>query len=368
MIHVDISLLGCIADTYLMYLFFSHYFNERKILAESKIRYVFYVMFAYLWFTVSWLGNGDYSLFISASFIFAYVMLILKGQYAYKLFCYVLFLVILFGCEFLFMLIFQPDAESYKNSLDTEFLMIATKFLTYLIIILVSRFTGRVKRKLTETLEQQIVLTKQEADLMLYNKVAQMNEMQRELLHNTKHYLLLIRKYAVENDVESILQMTEQLSEEMRENERMIFTTNSVLNTILNEKYVEAANYGIKADFYVEPGVVMERISPVDLMSMLGNLLDNAIYAAKSCTKKKFIKVYVYMQDVNGFCVVKVVNGFSGKLLYEDGNLQSTKSEDGIHGVGIRSINRLAEKYEGTLVCTPKENIFEAVLILSTSS
>ena len=218
-----------------------------------------------------------------------------------------------------------------------------------------------------ETLEQQIVLAKQEADLMLYNKVIQMNETQKELVHNTKHHLLLIRKYAAQNDVESILQMTAQLSEEIRDSESMIFTTNSVLNAILNEKYAEAIKYGIKAEFYVEPGVVMEHISPVDLISMLGNLLDNAIRAAKSCADEKCIKVYVYMQDVSGFCVVKVINRYSGTLLYEDENLKSTKSGDGIHGVGIRSVRRLAQKYEGTLECTPKENVFEAVLILSTT-
>ena len=430
--NIAILLLGCIADTYLMYLFFSHYFDEHKFLAESKIRYIFYIMFAGIWFVLNLLGNGDYNLFISAALIFLYVVVILQGKYGYKLLCYVLLFVIQFGCEFLFMLIFQPDAESYKNSSDTAFQIIAIKFLTYLIIILIAQFTGRIKAKISrkillmylcfpvasitvmiinfyagtyqvlsermkilvlfgycflfvgnivvfyafylyserleETLEQQLVLTKQEADLMLYNKVMQMNEMQKELVHNTKHHLFLIRKYAAQNDVESILQMTTQLSEEIKENERMIFTTNSVLNDILNEKYAEARKYGIDADFYVEPGVIMERISPVDLSSMLGNLLDNAIRAAKSCIDKKIIKVYVYMQDVDGFCVVKIMNGYSGLLQYEDENLKSTKDDEGIHGVGIQSVKRLAEKYEGTLVCNLKENVFEAVLILSTVS
>lgn len=430
--NIAILLFGCIADTYLMYLFFLHYFEEQKLLADSKMRYLFYIMFAGIWFVSNLLGNGDYNLFISAALIFLYVVVILQGKYGCKLLCYVLLFVIQFGCEFLFMLIFQPDAESYKKSSDTAFQMIAIKFLTYLIIILITQFTGRVKakisrkilliylclpvasitvmiinfyagtyhvllegmkilvllgycflfvgnivvfyafhlysEKLEETLEQQLVLTKQEADLMLYNKVMQMNEMQKELVHNTKHHLFLIRKYAEQNDVESILQMTTQLSEEIRENEKIIFTNISVLNAILNEKYAEARKYGIDAEFYVEPGVMVERISPVDFISMLGNLLDNAIYAAKSCIDKKFIKVYMYMQDVDGFCVVKVVNGYSGMLQYEDENLKSTKGENGIHGVGIQSVKRLAEKCEGTLVCNAKENVFEAVLILSTVS
>lgn len=430
--NIAILLLGCIADTYLMYLFFSHYFDEHKFLAESKMRCIFYFMFVGIWFVSNLFGNGDYNLLISATLIFLYVVVFLQGKYGYKVLCYILLFVIQFGCEFLFMLIFQPDAESYKNSSDTAFQMIAVKFLTYLIILLATQFTGRVKtkiskkillmylflpvasitvmivnfyagiyqavsvkmkipillgycflfvgnvvvfyafhlysEKLEETLEQQLLLTKNEADLKLYHKVMQMNEMQKELVHNAKHHLLLIRKYAIENDVKSILQMTTQLSEEIRENDKMIFTTNSVLNTILNEKYTEAIKYGIKAEFYVEPGVLLDCIPPVDLISMLGNLLDNAIRAAKSCTDEKFIKVYVYMQDVSGFCVVKVINGYSDMLLYEEQKLKSTKKKDGIHGIGIQSVSRLAEKYGGTLECTPKGKIFEAVLILSTVS
>lgn len=430
MMNIAILLLGCIVDTYLMYLFFSHYFDERRFFANSKIKYIFYIAFACTWFIANLLGDGDYNLFISAILIFGYIMTILEGKYFYKLFYYMLLFVIQFGCEFLFMLFFQPHAESYKNSLDTALQMLAIKFLTYLIIVLITQFTGKVKRKMSgkilvmylclpiasitvmivnfyagtyqrmpekmkipvllgfcflfvgnvvisyafylhsqnvaDMLEQQVVLTKQEADLLLYNRVMQMNEAQRELAHNTKHHLLLISKYASENNVESILKMTTQLSEEMKENDKKIFTTNSVLNAILNEKYAEAAENGIKADFYVEPGVNIEQVSAIDLVSMVGNILDNAIRAANSCTEKKFIKVYVYMQEIGGFCVVKVVNGFSDKLVYENGRLKSTKKEKGIHGIGVRSVSRLAEKYGGTFVCSPKGSVFEAILLLST--
>lgn len=177
----------------------------------------------------------------------------------------------------------------------------------------------------------------------------------------------MIRKYAKQNDITSILKITEQLSDTISDNEKMIFTENSVLNAILNEKYAEAQEYGIDADFYVEPGVMVERISPIDLISMLGNLLDNAINAAKLCETGKFVRVYVYMQEVNGFCVVKVINGYSGELQYEKENLKSTKNEEGIHGIGIHSVRRLAEKYEGTFAHNSKDNIFEAILILATA-
>lgn len=430
MVNTIMLLLSCIADTYLMCLFFLHFLEERKFLANRTRKYIFYTIFIGAWFLGNILGNGDYNLIVSGSLILAYTLFILSGKWQYKLFCFVLLIIIQFGCEFLFMIIFQPHSEAYKSSPDIFVQLVAIKFLTYIVIILVTQFIGKSNKRmsgnilalylclpiasitvmvvnyytgvyrtmtermiipvllgycflfvgnvvvfyafhihsenLAELMEQQVLLTKQEADLALYNRAAQMDESQKELIHNTKHYISLMRKYAKEENIEAILNMTSQLSGEIEAVDKKIFTNNAILNTVLNEKYEEAIRHEIEVDFYVEPGIVLEHVSAIDLVCMVGNLLDNAIRAASMCTGKKFVKAYVYMQDIGGFCVVKVVNGFSNELLYEDGVLKTTKKEKGIHGIGVRSVNRLAEEYGGMLVCTPKGNLFEAILMLST--
>lgn len=240
MINNIMLLFGCVADTYLMYLFFSHYFEECRLLRKSKVRSIFYVIFAGIWFISNLFGNGDCNLIISAILIFLYAVMILQGKWGYKLLCYAVLFGIQFGCEFLFMLIFHPDEEAYKNSFNTEFQMLVIKFLTYLMIIFVTQFVGKAKtmmsrktllmylclptagitvmitnfyagtydlltkrmraavllayaflflgnivifyafqlysQKAEETLNQRLLIIKQEADLMLYNKVEQMNE------------------------------------------------------------------------------------------------------------------------------------------------------------------------------------------------
>ena len=49
---------------------------------------------------------------------------------------------------------------------------------------------------------------------------------------------------------------------------------------------------GIHTAFYVEPGVLLQHVAPMDLISMLGNLLDNAIRASAemmACMESDFI-------------------------------------------------------------------------------
>lgn len=63
----------------------------------------------------------------------------------------------------------------------------------------------------------------------------------------------------------------------------------------------------------------------MDLISMLGNLLDNAIRAAAETHGEKYIKSYIYMKEVGGFCVIKITNPFENIKHTQDGDFATTK-------------------------------------------
>jgi len=43
-----------------------------------------------------------------------------------------------------------------------------------------------------------------------------------------------------------------------------------------------------------------------------------------------------------------------------------SQKEKGLHGLGIGSVNKMAEKYGGYLSCKVEKDVFTAVLLLST--
>ena len=98
---------------------------------------------------------------------------------------------------------------------------------------------------------------------------------------------------------------------------------------------------------------------------MLGNLLDNAIRAAAETQGEKYIKSYIYMKEVGGFCVIKITNPFENIKHTQDGDFATTKKDDGMHGIGLHSVRRIAEKYGGCLMCTAEDKTFETVLLIS---
>lgn len=226
--------------------------------------------------------------------------------------------------------------------------------ITNLVIVVMNQLSGKAEKK-----------GNQQTDLDYCTQLESINEEQRELIHNINHCMALIRKFALDQDYDSILEITEEWSDLIEDSHIKFFTNNHILNSILTEKYTEAVNEGIEANFYVEPGVNLDKISPIHLVFMLGNLLDNAIYAASRCVDAKRIKLYIYKQDAESFCVIKISNNYSGSIKYKHGKFISTKKEKGVHGIGLQSVNKLAQKYGGSLRCRTEGNQFYALLFLS---
>ena len=78
------------------------------------------------------------------------------------------------------------------------------------------------------------------------------------------------------------------------------------------------------------------------------------------------MKVHIFMQDIGGFCIIRIVNGYSGEIAMHGDMLLSTKNEKGLHGLGIGSVSKIAEKYGGYLSCKMDKDVFTAILLLST--
>ena len=76
----------------------------------------------------------------------------------------------------------------------------------------------------------------------------------------------------------------------------------------------------------------------------MGNLLDNAVEAAKSSNEKK---IDFSVNKVNGFDVLTCSNSCEDKPVISGSILKSTKSDAGEHGLGIKSIRRIVKKYDG---------------------
>ena len=136
-----------------------------------------------------------------------------------------------------------------------------------------------------------------------------------------------------------------------------------MINTILSEYVAKAEKNEIKFDVYVEPGCIIRQVKDIDIVSMFGNILDNAFEAASKVENSSVI-FRMFMHEKGKMCIIKVVNDYGEDIIEKNGVVQTTKKEEGIHGIGLKSIAKTAEKCNGSYSYYTKDKKFYAVLIL----
>lgn len=212
--------------------------------------------------------------------------------------------------------------------------------------------------------EYQIEIMRQKAEIHRLNQITEMNENYKEMVHNTSHFLKVIGEMAAEKQNEEIYDLVKKVDGEFQKNIVKVYSNYKMLDTLLAENEAKAKKCGVSFDAYVEQGTDLDHISDIDMISMLGNLLDNAVIAASKKEQNSLVKVRIFMQNEGNICVMKIVNDYTEKLVIKDGKLLTTKKDGGLHGLGMISVNRTAEKYNGYLEYYTEEDKFVSVLVL----
>lgn len=180
--------------------------------------------------------------------------------------------------------------------------------------------------------------------------------------HDLKHHLTVIR---AELDPERRGRQLDALEASLDQFGAAFDTGNPVLDTVLTSKARYCRSRGINFTC-VADGTALGFVEVMDLASILGNALDNAIESVSRLDdpEHRIIRVAVYNQA--RFVVAKFENYFDGELRYEEGEL-ATRKVGGSHGLGLKSIRNAAEKYGGQATVAARDNWFTLTVLLPLS-
>ena len=141
-------------------------------------------------------------------------------------------------------------------------------------------------------------------------------------------------------------------------------TGNPVMDVVMNRKWQECEKekIGLDSDF-LYPGQL--GIEAFDLGILLNNALDNAIEACVKCRKKNCeIRVHSYQKGRMFF--LRIENDCDGgSIRYtEEKTLQTTKEDEWIHGIGLRNMQSVVERYLGTMNYEIRDDRFFLTIML----
>lgn len=136
-----------------------------------------------------------------------------------------------------------------------------------------------------------------------------------------------------------------------------IDTGNKPLDVILTEKSAECAEKGIVLSCIAD-GSLLGFMKEVEIYSMFGNALDNAIAAVSTLdADKRYIGLKV--TAVQGFVTIGIHNCYEGNVVLNADSLpRTTKTDDGEHGYGLKSIKYTVEKNGGNMSVETSDGLF----------
>ncbi len=185
-------------------------------------------------------------------------------------------------------------------------------------------------------------------------------EMINRKYHDLKHQLELIKLTTNDEEKQSYIH---QLESEIMLHAPQHHTGNHVVDTLLNSKAIVCRNENINFTAVVD-GKLLDSIEVMDICTLFGNALDNAIESVSTLeeSEKRLIRVAVYKQ--NRFIMLKFENYYENELVYSDDDLVTTKSNKLYHGYGIKSLKYTAEKYNGTLTIHTDNHWFTLCILI----
>ena len=133
-------------------------------------------------------------------------------------------------------------------------------------------------------------------------------------------------------------------------------TGNEIMDTVLTEKSLICTRHEIALSCMADGGQ-LAFMDPVDLYTLVGNALDNAIEAVLPLPAgERFIRLRV--QEKAGLVFLQIENPYAGELTIRNGLPLTQKEDKQNHGFGLRSIRDIGEKYHGFLNLETEGNIF----------
>jgi sensor histidine kinase regulating citrate/malate metabolism len=179
-------------------------------------------------------------------------------------------------------------------------------------------------------------------------------EVLNQKYHDLKHQILAIRQ---EKDVDKKEHYLLEMEKRIKMYESEFKTGNHVLDTLLTSKSMYCTMNNINFTCMAD-GTLLEFMDIMDICSIFGNALDNAIESVEKQTdiEKRVIKTTVYAK--NQFIMIRFENYSEEMPVLESGLPHTTKKDTIYHGFGLKSIHMITQKYGGTMTIKTENNWF----------
>ena len=255
------------------------------------------------------------------------------------------------------LLIYTDTCTGIGLTIVSIGLLIANFLMLYLYNLLL--------HSISQQYEMEMLKTQLQAYANQLNVVLRGEEKIKALRHDIKHHLSELMLLANKHDVAEIQKYIDEMNSFLKNPNEIVSSGNLEIDSVLNFMLQKAEKELKTVDIKV---MLPEKVRhSFDINVILGNLLENAIKAAGK-TENKYLSVHIKLK--RGILKVKIENSFeSSYILRKEQNrkdtiLKTTKPFTKQHGIGLKNVKKIVEKYNGTMAVTAQKGIFCVNLLL----
>ena len=176
----------------------------------------------------------------------------------------------------------------------------------------------------------------------------------RKVRHDLKNHFSVMQAQLDKGDITACKDYLNNIQETTVENMgTLIRSGNTIVDYLINsqlsdKKDIQVLITGSVGDF--------DDIADADMVSILGNIIDNAVEAVEKTTKTK--RIEIYFSRVKGNRIIVCKNTVEEKVLEKNRKLFTTKSDASSHGLGHQIVESTVKKYNGFVDYFEEDDMF----------
>lgn len=207
-----------------------------------------------------------------------------------------------------------------------------------------------------ESLTKELGIEKRKTELERIH-FAEVTKRRKELLdmsENSHLEIEMIRKVLLNNNIQQAEEQLLELLRKVESTKEYPYCEIPIINAVLSEKnkICDEQNIILNIDIHLTDELEIQQI---DLCSVFGNLLDNAIRECKKITARNEMAKIDLVSDIKGnYLIVKCFNSLDGEI---------SKNPEGT-GLGFEILRDIARRYDGDFKIESAETVFKASMIL----
>lgn len=252
----------------------------------------------------------------------------------------------------------QPNTSNNVQillSISSICLFVSTIFLFF-------AYSNQVKKD-RQAMQIQSELSRLQTEQSYYQILDQQNQQLMIYAHDAKKHLAAIQAL---NEDPAIGSYVTKLSEQLKDYSKSHNSGNKLLDVMLHKYDIDCKMRDISFEYDVKV-CNLSQLEDIDLVAILGNLLDNAVTASEQSSEKYISVATIYR---NRYSVIIVSNSCDTPPKLSGHRLISTKSGAGFHGFGMKSVAKSIKKYDGDYEWEydADKRLFIVTVMVSTAS